>query len=174
MVTLYNKLLFLPRKSKREFIHKNRTMKTSVKFILMFVLLMLSFSISGNALNIMECSHNPVTSCQVSSSSLDANYSYRCGSDFAGFDKSQTLSVSDVSSMRRHKALAPVCSATLTAAVQVLYEIRQIEGILLFCQKQRSIILPVDDPVDNPDILAVRNHHIRSACGCDGGSSQLG
>ena len=96
MVTLYNKLLFLPRKSKREFIHKNRTMKTSVKFILMFVLLMLSFSISGNALNIMECSHNPVTSCQVSSSSLDANYSYRCGSDFAGFDKSQTLSVSDV------------------------------------------------------------------------------
>ena len=76
--------------------------------------------------------------------------------------------------MRRHKALVSVCSATLTAAVQVLYEIRQIEGILLFCQKQRSIILPVDDPVDNPDILAVRNHHISSACGCDGGSSQLG
>ena len=31
-------------------------MRTSVKFILMFVLLMLSFSISGNALNITECS----------------------------------------------------------------------------------------------------------------------
>ncbi len=62
----------------------------------MFALLMLSFSISGNALNIMECSHNSVTSCQVSSSSLDANYSYRCSSDFAGFDKSQSLSVSDV------------------------------------------------------------------------------
>ena len=71
MVTLYNKLLFLLRKSKREFISvKSTAMKTSVKFILMFALLMLSFSISGNALNIMECSHNSVTSCQVSSSSL--------------------------------------------------------------------------------------------------------
>ena len=71
-------------------------MRTSVKFILMFVLLMLSFSISGNALNITECSHKSVNSCQVSASSLDANYSYRYGSDITGFDKSQTLSVSDV------------------------------------------------------------------------------
>ena len=71
-------------------------MRTSVKFILMFVLLMLSFSISGNALNITECSHKSVNSCQVSASSLDANYSYRYGSDIIGFDKSQTLSVSDV------------------------------------------------------------------------------
>ena len=76
MVTLYNKLLFLPRKSKREFIHKNRTMKTSVKFILMFVLLMLSFSISGNALNIMECSHNPVTSCLLYTSRRFAIHRY--------------------------------------------------------------------------------------------------
>lgn len=30
------------------------------------------------------------------SSSLDTNYSYRYGSDITGFDKSQTLSVSDV------------------------------------------------------------------------------
>ena len=103
------------------------------------------------------------------------------GTDFTAkkaFDSADagnhTVSVEFVSSVRRHKALVSVCSATLTAAVQVLYEIRQIEGILLFCQKQRSIILPVDDPVDNPDILAVRNHHIGSACGCDGGSSQLG
>ena len=71
-------------------------MRTSVKFILMFVLLMLSFSISGNALNITECSHKSVNSCQVSASSLDTNYSYRYGSDITGFDKSQTLSVSDV------------------------------------------------------------------------------
>ena len=66
-------------------------MRTSVKFILMFVLLMLSFSISGNALNITECSHKSVNSCQVSASSLDTNYSYRYGSDITGFDKSQTL-----------------------------------------------------------------------------------
>ena len=46
-------------------------MRTSVKFILMFVLLMLSFSISGNALNITECSHKSVNSCQVSASSLE-------------------------------------------------------------------------------------------------------
>ena len=71
-------------------------MRTSVKFILMFVLLMLSFSISGNALNITECSYKSVNSCQVSASSLDTNYSYRYGSDITGFDKSQTLSVSDV------------------------------------------------------------------------------
>lgn len=62
----------------------------------MFVLLMLSFSISGNALNITECSHKSVNSCQVSASSLDTNYSYRYGSDITGFDKSQILSVSDV------------------------------------------------------------------------------
>ena len=62
-------------------------MRTSVKFILMFVLLMLSFSISGNALNITECSHKSVNSCQVSASSLDTNYSYRYGSDITGFDK---------------------------------------------------------------------------------------
>ena len=45
-------------------------MRTSVKFILMFVLLMLSFSISGNALNITECSYKSVKSRQVSASSL--------------------------------------------------------------------------------------------------------
>lgn len=57
-------------------------MKGSVKFILALVLLMLSYSIGGNAMNTISCISKSECSCQLSESSSDKS--------------AQTLSISDV------------------------------------------------------------------------------
>lgn len=70
-------------------------MKTSVKSILMFILLMLSFSVSGSAWSLTERSGcNSI--CQVTSSSDNHCSSSFDSQDMPGFNKSQSLSVSDV------------------------------------------------------------------------------
>ena len=48
-------------------------MKLSPKFILAFVLLMLSFSMGGNAMNFSAYASNCEASCQLSESSSDVN-----------------------------------------------------------------------------------------------------
>ena len=59
-------------------------MKLSPKFILAFVLLMLSFSMGGNAMNFSAYASNCEASCQLSESSSDVNRN------------SQSLTISDV------------------------------------------------------------------------------
>lgn len=71
-------------------------MKAAEKSTLLFILLMLSFSISGKAWNVAERIY-PDSDCQISVASSDCY----CTSSFdtedtSGFNKSQTLSVSDV------------------------------------------------------------------------------
>lgn len=48
-------------------------MKGSVRFILAIVLLMLSYSIGGNAMNITSCISQSECSCQLSESTSDTN-----------------------------------------------------------------------------------------------------
>lgn len=67
-------------------------MKAAEKSTLLFILLMLSFSISGRAWNVAEDACRSIA-CQVSVSSSDYNVDDREGS---GFHESQSLSVSDV------------------------------------------------------------------------------
>ena len=65
-------------------------MKLSPKFILAFLLLMLSFSVSGNAMNFSTCifSDSP---CQLSELSSDSNQR-----SSVSYDSVRSLSVSDV------------------------------------------------------------------------------
>ena len=72
-------------------------MRTSVKFILMFVLLMLSFSISGNAMDFSTCISSCESTCQFSESSSDnTNHRSSVGGHHVDYDNTQSLSISDV------------------------------------------------------------------------------
>ena len=72
-------------------------MKGSVRFILAIVLLMLSYSIGGNAMNITSCISQNECSCQLSESSSDIKSNSSLNSRAVGFDKSsQSLTISDV------------------------------------------------------------------------------
>lgn len=69
-------------------------MKTSVKFILTFVLLMLSFSISGNAMN--DTKDFSTSTCCISKSSSDGRIVTSLNGDISHHNALQALSVSDV------------------------------------------------------------------------------
>ena len=62
----------------------------------MFVLLMLSFSISGNAGNSSSCISACASSCQFSESTSGTNQRSSVNSHSVGYDNSQSLSISDV------------------------------------------------------------------------------
>ena len=70
-------------------------MKLSPKFILAFLLLMLSFSVSGNAMNFSTCifSDSP---CQLSELSSDSNQRSSVDGQSVSYDSVRSLSVSDV------------------------------------------------------------------------------
>ena len=70
-------------------------MKLSLKFILVFILLMLSFSMGGNAMNFSACVSNCETSCQLSESS-DINRNSSVDNQSVSYDKSQSFTISDV------------------------------------------------------------------------------
>ncbi|WP_294483375.1 hypothetical protein [uncultured Bacteroides sp.] len=71
-------------------------MKVSLKFILAFFLLMLSYSIGGNAMNISTCNSISDCSCQLSERSSETNNHSFVDGHSVGYDKSQSLSISDV------------------------------------------------------------------------------
>ena len=68
-------------------------MKVSLKFILATILLMLSYSIGGNAMDFASC----VSKCESSCQSSDIKSNSSLNSRAVGFDKSsQSLTISDV------------------------------------------------------------------------------
>ena len=72
-------------------------MRFSVKFILAFVLLMLSYSMSNASMSLSTCiSATKCSSSQLSeaSSNIDTSFSFSTSTSL-GFDKSQSLSISD-------------------------------------------------------------------------------
>lgn len=71
-------------------------MKVSMKFILAFLLLMLSYSISANAMDFSTCISISDCSCQISESSSEKNHQSSVDGHTVGFEKSQSLSISDV------------------------------------------------------------------------------
>ena len=72
-------------------------MKVSLKFILATILLMLSYSIGGNAMDFASCVSKCESSCQLSESSSDIKSNSSLNSRAVGFDKSsQSLTISDV------------------------------------------------------------------------------
>ena len=72
-------------------------MKGSVRFILALVLLMLSYSMGGNAMDITLCVSKSESSCQLSESNADTNSNSSFKTRSLGFDRSsQSLSISDV------------------------------------------------------------------------------
>ena len=71
-------------------------MKLSPKFILAFVLLMLSFSMGGNAMNFSAYASNYEASCQLSESSSDVNRNSSVDNQSVSYDNSQSLTISDV------------------------------------------------------------------------------
>lgn len=85
-------------------------MKVSVKFICAFVLLMLSCSMSGIATNFSTCiSKSECSSCQFSDAScIIDTYSSLGTSTSSSFDKSQSLSISDVE--MAIKSVSETCS----------------------------------------------------------------
>ena len=87
-------LLLHPISIKGQFSIIRQTMKTSVKFILTFVLLMLSFSMSGNALN---CTKGfSASTCCISESSSTNRTKTSLNGDISYHNHLQALSVSDV------------------------------------------------------------------------------
>ncbi|WP_455585750.1 hypothetical protein [Bacteroides sp.] len=68
-------------------------MKASVKFILTFVLLMLSFSMNSSALN---CTDAGTCTCQISESSSSTCTSSYVDGEITYHNKLQTLSISDI------------------------------------------------------------------------------
>ena len=72
-------------------------MKSSPRFILACVLLMLSFSISGNATDFSTCISSCESTCQFSESSSDnTNHRSSVGGHHVDYDNTQSLSISDV------------------------------------------------------------------------------
>lgn len=71
-------------------------MKVSLKLILAFTFLMLSYSISGNAMSLDSCISKADCSCQLSQSSSDGQADSSINANSLGVDKSQSLSISDV------------------------------------------------------------------------------
>ena len=72
-------------------------MKSSPRFILACVLLMLSFSISGNATDFSTCISSCESTCQFSESSSDnTNHRPSVGGHHVDYDNTQSLSISDV------------------------------------------------------------------------------
>lgn len=71
-------------------------MKVSVKFKLAFLLLMLSFSISGSALDFTTCSSFDDSSCQVSPSSEYCESSAFVNQDVSDFKGLRALSICDI------------------------------------------------------------------------------
>lgn len=71
-------------------------MKLSPKFILAFILLMLSFSMAGYAMNFSLCISAYDSSCQVSELSSDGCHSVSDNSQSASYNKSQSLTLSDL------------------------------------------------------------------------------
>ena len=72
-------------------------MKGSVRFILALVLLMLSYSMGGNAMDVTSCVSKSECSCQLSESNADTNSNSSFKTRSLGFDRSsQSLSISDV------------------------------------------------------------------------------
>lgn len=71
-------------------------MKVSLKLILAFTFLMLSYSISGNAMSLDSCISKADCSCQLSQSSSDGQTDSSINANSLGVDKSQSLSISDV------------------------------------------------------------------------------
>ena len=70
-------------------------MKLSPKFILAFLLLMLSFSVSGNTVNFSPRIFSD-SSCQLSESSSDVNRNSSVDNQSVSYDNSQSLTISDV------------------------------------------------------------------------------
>ena len=70
-------------------------MRNFPKFIVTFFLLMLSFSISGNAGN-SSCISVCSSSCQFSESTSESNQQSSVDSHSVSYDNSQSLSISDV------------------------------------------------------------------------------
>ena len=72
-------------------------MKSSPRFILACVLLMLSFSISGNATDFSTCISSCESTCQFSESCSDnTNHRPSVGGHHVDYDNTQSLSISDV------------------------------------------------------------------------------
>jgi hypothetical protein len=71
-------------------------MKLSPKFILTFVLLMLSFSMGGNAMNFSAYTSNCEASCQLAESSFDVYSDVSLDNQSVSYDSSQSLNISDV------------------------------------------------------------------------------
>lgn len=71
-------------------------MKISAKFIVSFVLLMLFFSMSGNAMNFFTCVSDCASSCQFSESSSAIYHHSSLNDHSLGYDSSSSLSVSDI------------------------------------------------------------------------------
>lgn len=71
-------------------------MKVSLKFILAFILIMLSYCMNGSAVNFSACSSGTDCSCQLSESSSDNNRHSSISGHTVGYDDSQSLSISDV------------------------------------------------------------------------------
>ena len=67
-------------------------MKGSVRFILAIVLLMLSYSIGGNAMNITSCISQSECSCQLSESTSDTNSNSSFKTRSLGYDRSSLTS----------------------------------------------------------------------------------
>ena len=70
-------------------------MKLSLKFILAFLLLMLSFSVSGNTVNFSPRIFSDST-CQLSELSSDSNQRSSVDGQSVSYDSVRSLSVSDV------------------------------------------------------------------------------
>lgn len=73
----------------------NNTMKVSAKFILAFLLLMLSFSISGIAGNSSSCISACASSCQFSESTSGCSKDSSVDDNSVGYDNAHSLSISD-------------------------------------------------------------------------------
>lgn len=71
-------------------------MKVSAKFILAFLLLMLSFSISGIAGNSSSCISACASSCQFSESTSGSSKGSSVNDNSVGYDNAHSLSISDV------------------------------------------------------------------------------
>lgn len=111
-------------------------MKYSLKFIMAFILLMLSFSMSGSAVNFEVCISSCECACQLSESSANSNSSMFADS----CNKSQGLSISDANlGIQSVEVYSPINNYRLRRIVESNDSLKDV--LYKFCLLRKNLLV---------------------------------
>lgn len=89
-------MLFLPQGSGERFVGGGEAVEASMGFVLVFILLVLSFDVDKGTLGVARYSRGSIGSYRISTSSLSTGCSCHCNDSVVNFSGSRALSISSI------------------------------------------------------------------------------